>query len=344
MPACSCSAYADPESCSAGILRDISFKNMSDTDWDLIMAVHVRGAYKCARAAWPHFRKQKYGRIINTSSASGLFGNFGQTNYAAAKLALIGLSETLAFEGAKYNILVNALAPAAASRMTETVMPPDLLEALHPDWVVPLVAILVHSSNKETGGIFEAGAGHFSKLRWERSEGALMKPDESFTPGVVLKNWNKIHDFSQNAEHPNRVADSMALLEQASALPPNPPGEHIDFNGKVALVTGAGAGLGRAYCHQFAKLGAKVVVNDVKGTDTVVQEIKEAGGEATGVSLTVEEGDRVVKACIDAYGRLDIVINSELFHNLCVTASVRLLTVFRRRRNSARQGFYQHDR
>lgn len=296
---------------SAGILRDISFKNMTDNDWDLIMAVHIRGAYKCARSAWPHFKKQKYGRIINTSSSSGLFGNFGQTNYAAAKLALVGLSETLAFEGAKYNILVNALAPAAASRMTETVMPPDLLQALHPDWVVPLVAILVHPSSKETGGIFEAGAGHFSKMRWERSEGAIMRPDESFTPGVVLKNWDKIHDFSHNAEHPTRVADSIALLEQASALPPNEPGEHIDFRGKVALVTGAGAGLGRAYSIQFAKLGARVVVNDVKGTEVVVQEIEGLGGEAVGVNLSVEEGDRVVKACIDAYGRLDIVVNSK---------------------------------
>lgn len=101
---------------NAGILRDISFKNMTDQDWDLIMKVHVKGAYKVARAAWPHFRKQKYGRVINTASAAGLFGNFGQTNYSAAKLAMVGFTETLAKEGAKYNILSNVIAPIGAYR------------------------------------------------------------------------------------------------------------------------------------------------------------------------------------------------------------------------------------
>lgn len=96
---------------NAGILRDISFKNMSDKDWELICAVHVKGSYKTTRAAWPYFRKQKYGRVVNTSSAAGLFGSFGQTNYSAAKLAMVGFTETLAKEGAKYNIHANVIAP-----------------------------------------------------------------------------------------------------------------------------------------------------------------------------------------------------------------------------------------
>jgi multifunctional beta-oxidation protein len=101
---------------NAGILRDVSFKNMKDEDWDLIYKVHIKGSYKCARAAWPHFRKQKYGRVINTASAAGLFGNFGQTNYSAAKLAMVGFTETLAKEGIKYGILANVIAPVGKSR------------------------------------------------------------------------------------------------------------------------------------------------------------------------------------------------------------------------------------
>lgn len=227
---------------NAGILRDVSFKNMKDGDWDLIVAVHMKGAYKCARAAWPYFRKQKFGRIINTASAAGLFGGFGQTNYSAAKLAQVGFTETLAKEGKKYNILCNVIAPIAASRMTATVMPPDVLENLKPDWVVPLVAMLVHSSNTtETGSIFEVGGGHVAKLRWQRAKGALLKPDHTFTPGAILKKWDDVSDYS-DCEYPDGVADMMSRLEESLQLPGNDEGEPLDFSGKVAVVTGGGAG------------------------------------------------------------------------------------------------------
>ncbi|KAI9692854.1 MAG: bifunctional hydroxyacyl-CoA dehydrogenase/enoyl-CoA hydratase fox2 [Bathelium mastoideum] len=295
---------------NAGILRDVSFKNMTDADWDLIMKVHVKGAYKCARAAWPHFRKQKYGRLISTASAAGLFGSFGQCNYSAAKLSQVGFTETLAKEGLKYNILCNTIAPIAASRMTSTVMPPDVLENLKPEWVVPLVAVLVHPSNtSETGSIFEVGGGHVAKLRWERAKGALLRADESLTPGSILAKWDNVQDFSE-PEHPTGVADFMGLLEEAQKLPRNQPGEKIDFKGKVVLITGAGGGLGRAYALQFGRLGAKVVVNDLVNPDTVVQEIQKSGGEAVGNKASAEDGDAVVKSAIDAYGRVDILINN----------------------------------
>lgn len=129
---------------NAGILRDISFQKMKDLDWNLIFKVHVFGAYSVTKAAWNIMREQGYGRIINTASAAGLFGSFGQVNYSAAKLALHGFTQALAREGEKKNIRVNTIAPLAASRMLETVMPPDILKTVQPELVVPLVAYLCH--------------------------------------------------------------------------------------------------------------------------------------------------------------------------------------------------------
>lgn len=121
-------------------------------------------------------------------------------------------------------------------------MPPDILENLKPDWVVPLVAVLVHSSNQhETGSIFEVGGGHIAKLRWERAKGALLKTGPTLTPGVVLKKWNKVNDFSEPS-YPTGPADFISLLEQAQKQGDNEPGEQLDFTGKVALITGAGGG------------------------------------------------------------------------------------------------------
>ncbi|KAK4099349.1 NAD(P)-binding protein [Parathielavia hyrcaniae] len=295
---------------NAGILRDVSFKNMKDQDWDLIMKVHVKGSYKCARAAWPYFRKQKYGRVINTASAAGLFGNFGQANYSAAKLAMVGFTETLAKEGAKYNIICNVIAPVAASRMTETIMPPDVLALMKPEWVVPLVAVLAHKDNtSESGSIFEVGGGHIAKLRWERSSGLLCKCDDSYTPGAILKKWDRVTNFS-SPQYPSGPNDFLTLLEESQKLGPNESGEKVDFTGRVALVTGGGAGIGRAYCLAFARAGAAVVVNDLVNPDDVVNEIKKMGGKAVGAKFSAEDGDAVVKTAIDAFGRIDIVINN----------------------------------
>lgn len=155
---------------------------------------------------------------------------------------MVGFTETLAKEGIKYNILSNVIAPVAASRMTETVMPPDVLALMKPEWVVPLVATLVHKDNtKETGSIFEVGGGVVTKLRWERSGGQLLKADESYTPSAVLKNWNQINDFSK-PQYPTGPNDFMSLLEESMKMGPSPQGDKVDFTGRVALVTGGGAG------------------------------------------------------------------------------------------------------
>ena len=228
----------------------------------------------------------------------------------AAKLSQVGFTETLAKEGYKYNILCNVIAPIAASRMTQTVMPPDILENLKPDWVVPLVAVLVHPSNQqETGSIFEVGGGHIAKLRWERAKGALLKTGPTLTPGAVLKKWKHVNDFS-NPSYPSGVANFMTLLEEAQKLGDNAPGEHLNFRDKVALITGGGAGLGRSYALLFARYGASVVVNDLVNPDDVVQEIQKNGGKAVGNKASAEDGDAVVKAAIDAYGRIDVLVNN----------------------------------
>ena len=121
-------------------------------------------------------------------------------------------------------------------------MPPDLLQYLKPDWVVPLVAVLVHPSNThETGSIFEVGGGHIAKLRWERARGALLKTGPSLTPGAILRQWQKVNDFSEPS-YPTGVADFMTLLEEAQKLNENVPGEQLDYVGKVVIVTGGGAG------------------------------------------------------------------------------------------------------
>jgi multifunctional beta-oxidation protein len=194
--------------------------------------------------------------------------------------------------------------------MTETVMPPDVLESLRPEWVVPLVAVLVHKNNtEENGSIFEVGGGHMAKIRWERSGGQLLKADSSYTPDALLKKWDQVVDFSK-PQHPSGPNDFLGLLEESMKLPPSEQGEKLDFTGKVVLITGAGAGIGRAYALAFAKYGATLVINDLVDTDTVVNEIKKLGGKAVGVKASVEDGDAVVKGAIDAFGRIDILINN----------------------------------
>ena len=293
---------------NAGILRDVTLRNMKDEDWDVIMDVHVHGAFKTARAAWPYMRKQRYGRIINTSSSSGLFGNFGQSNYAAAKMALVGFTETLAKEGAKYNIHCNVLAPGAASRLTQTVWTADMMDVMKPDWVVPLVGTLVHESCKENGSIFEAAAGHYAKIRWERTQGFIANP-EGLSVDLILKNWQKITDWT-GAEHPTTPSDQMGFFEKAKKLPKESDAGGVSFKSRVVLVTGGGDGLGRAYALYFAKLGAKVAVNDVKNAEKVAEEIKRGGGEAIAITKSVEDGAAVVKAVTDTYNRIDVVVNN----------------------------------
>lgn len=284
---------------------------MKDDDWDLIYKVHTYGAYKCAKACWPIFRKQGFGRIINTASAAGIYGNFGQTNYSAQKLAMVAFSGTLAKEGEKYNIIANTIAPIAASRMTATVMGEEQLKLITPDFVVPTVAYLVSDQTDNTGGVYELGGGFVSKLRWQRAGGALLKTDSSLTPSAILAKWDQVNDFT-NATYPESIMENdwPGLLEEAKTLKTNEQGESISFKDKVVVITGAGGGLGRAYALQFAKLGAKLVINDVGNPNDVVAEVKALGAEAVGDKHSVEDGEAVIKTAIDAFGTVHVVVNN----------------------------------
>lgn len=215
---------------NAGILRDVSFPKMSQQDWDLIYRVHLLGAFKTTHAAWPYMRDRGYGRIVMTASAAGIYGNFGQANYATAKLGLVGFSNTLAIEGKKRNIVVNTIAPIAGSRMTETVLPPALLEALRPELVSPLVARLCHDSNQDSGGLYEVGGGFFSKLRWERSAGKTFRLGRAVTLEDVDTAWAKISDFASSS-HPEAIAPSMQpIMDNVEAGPSKGGNQWIDVD------------------------------------------------------------------------------------------------------------------
>ena len=198
---------------NAGILRDKTFHKMEDADWDLVYRVHVEGAYKVTRAAWPHMREQNYGRVIFTASTSGIYGNFGQSNYGMAKLGLYGLTRTLALEGRKNNVLVNAIAPTGGTRMTEGLIPPQVFEQLKPELVSPLVVYLASEQCQETSGLFEVGGGWMGKVRWERSLGAGFDPKAGFDAEDVAAQWQQICNF-ENAAHP---ADNMEALKEMMA-------------------------------------------------------------------------------------------------------------------------------
>ncbi|KAK0450141.1 multifunctional beta-oxidation protein [Armillaria borealis] len=310
---------------NAGILRDKAFKNMTDKEWDQIMEVHLKGAFACTKAAWPIFRKQKFGRVVNTASAAGIYGdmggnlahlvigNFGQANYSAAKMGLIGFTKTLAREGAKYGIKAIAIAPMAASSMTETIMPPEMLAKLGPEFVPPFVAAVCHPEGPDASGrVFELGAGFIAEVRWERSDGAVFKTDASFTPSAIKARWDEIVDFSK-PYYPTSVpdVDAEGKLALAAKLPPNPQSKpEVRFDGQTVIITGAGAGLGRIYALMYGKLGANVVVNDVseKGANSVVEEVIKAGGKAVAAVHSAEDGDAIVKVALEKFGGVHVLV------------------------------------
>nr|XP_018917446.1 PREDICTED: peroxisomal multifunctional enzyme type 2 isoform X1 [Bemisia tabaci] len=199
---------------NAGILRDKSFARISDQDWDLVHNVHLKGAFKVTQAAWPHMKKQNYGRIIMTSSNSGLYGNFGQANYSAAKMGLVGLANTLAIEGRKNNIYTNVIVPTAASRLTEDILPPDFFAELRPELIAPVVVWLCHESCEDNGAIIESAAGWATKCHLVRGAGTPLRVriTDNVAPEDVQNQWNKVTDMSRAQRHESIEEVSSTLL------------------------------------------------------------------------------------------------------------------------------------
>jgi NAD(P)-dependent dehydrogenase (short-subunit alcohol dehydrogenase family)/acyl dehydratase len=247
---------------NAGILRDVSFAKMKDQDWDLIYDVHLKGSYKTTKAAWEHMKEQKYGRIIMVTSAAGLYGNFGQTNYSAMKLALVGFANSLAIEGAKLGIKANTIAPLAGSRMTETIMPPDFVKALKPEFVTPLVAFLCHESCDQSGGVFEIGAGWVSKVRWQRTKGHLFEPSK-LTPEAIRDSFEKITDWT-SATYPTSGSETFnVIMGQLQAMKEGKSSGASSSAGSGKKVGNDAVDVATAMAHVFEKAVSVITPRDV---------------------------------------------------------------------------------
>ena len=203
---------------NAGILRDKTFAKMDLADFRLVLDVHLMGAVHCTKAAWPHMVEQKYGRILMTTSSTGLYGNFGQSNYGAAKLALVGLMQTLGLEGAKHDIRVNCLAPTAATRMTEDLMPAEILAALQPQAVSPAMLVLV-GQDAPTRTVLCAGAGNVEAAHITLTQGAWIGLDGQSVERLA-EQMEQVRDRTAEMVPPNgstqgghEVGRAMAMLK-----------------------------------------------------------------------------------------------------------------------------------
>ncbi len=200
---------------NAGVLRDKTFSKMELSDFEFVMNVHVMGSVTCTKAVWDIMREQAYGRIVMTTSSSGLYGNFGQSNYGAAKMALVGFMNTLCLEGAKFNINVNCLAPTAATRMTEGLMPQEALDVLTPESVTTGLLTLC-DDNAPNRTILCAGGGGFAKAVLYETDGIYLKPDEQ-TPENVRAAFEDVSNPEGQQEFVQGGQQTMKFVGKAAA-------------------------------------------------------------------------------------------------------------------------------
>ncbi|MBV1904863.1 MAG: SDR family NAD(P)-dependent oxidoreductase [Pseudomonadales bacterium] len=193
---------------NAGNVRDKSFAKMDLENFTALMDVHLMGAVYCTKAAWPAMLENRFGRVVMTSSSAGLFGSHGHTNYASAKMSLVGFMHGLIQEGSKKNVLVNAIAPMALTRMTEQVMSPKLAPMMQPEYVSAMVAFLSSDECDLSGQIVECGMGYYSKVQIVEGAGVLLGNGEVPTPETIQDNWGAISDMSgaQPYRHAGQVS------------------------------------------------------------------------------------------------------------------------------------------
>jgi NAD(P)-dependent dehydrogenase (short-subunit alcohol dehydrogenase family) len=197
---------------NAGILRDKSFTKMEEENWEAVMGVHLKGAYCVTKPAFANMRENNYGRIVMTTSGAGLFGNFGQTNYAAAKMGLIGLTNVLKLEGAKNNIKTNVIVPVAASRLTEDVLPPQFFEKMKPDFISPAVLYMCSEQCQDSGMIINATLGYFSRTAIVTGPGAILSDGVKIPePEEVMESWDKIKSI-ENPKYFDQLGEMFGVL------------------------------------------------------------------------------------------------------------------------------------
>jgi 3-hydroxy-3-methylglutaryl CoA synthase/NAD(P)-dependent dehydrogenase (short-subunit alcohol dehydrogenase family)/putative sterol carrier protein len=250
---------------NAGILRDKSFIKTEPEQWQAVLAVHLHGAYHVSRPAFAAMKEKGYGRILMTSSAAGLYGNFGQANYASAKMALVGLMNALKLEGQKYNIRVNTLAPLAASRLTEDVMPPELFERAQPEYVVPMALYLCSPACATSGSIYNAGMGHFSRAAVMTGAAVNLGAVDGAVPTVeeIAENWERINDLGGAKELADLTAATMDLMTPRAAAPA--------AVATVAQPSGAAPAVSADLPAVFQRLAGTFKPDAAKGVDVVFQ-------------------------------------------------------------------------
>ena len=209
---------------NAGILRDKTFLKMEPENWQAVIDVHLNGTYNVSRPAFGVMKAKGYGRILMTTSAAGLYGNFGQTNYSAAKMGLVGLMNTLKLEGEKHNIKVNTIAPMAASRLTQDILPPDVIEKLKPELVAPMALYLVSEQCPLSGNIYNVGMGCFNRAAIVTGPGAVVSDGREIpTPEQLLGQWEKVTHLKGAKEYWN-ANEQVGDVLQAFTKPPEKAG------------------------------------------------------------------------------------------------------------------------